>query len=670
MDCQQAENLLIYVDTDDPGLSAVDRAAYFEHLETCPACREAYEQSRWLTELLRTYGKLSPDTIELLEAHGETVPDHLRPEPAEDEDEIDVEAALARFMAKYDAAQTQESDQADQPSRSLDHDLADLRRRVNTLEAYQQPLREQWRRDGDTLESVPLDSASPASASESGVAGHNSSVRNFQGFRRWGRALAVAACLGLTAVTGWMAFNASRSGPSVATEGVHPQFMAELVTATGREPLELGQPITSDKVQQELLLGGMHRVVMNTNTTVTINVAEGAYALDLPEGQLYVEVVPGHAFEVLTPNAQLTITGTKFDVRTSSRQTDLTLLKGGVRFASLLDSDRAVDVLAGHTSSVIGRQTPTRPRVTDALATTAWARSLAIENAITRTTPYVSDDLLDGIRESALAPAEPPSLDKLDYSTWREDKRDWFARQFPWTMRLEKALNEQHGVEADYLDLLMVSGDIWQFHYPRAFDQPIPEFDPASLEQVASYYELDVESLTEAVGHRPQFTPKDAISAAAHTGEAFAAALERWRSDITVYGSNGTDPEEVDELALFSLHASAYLSHTRTAAYLWVKEHPEEAERLLADEGYEPNFLANLIPVRFRTAHDWLVRLANQVTTIQNGVRTSQELLVAPRTETKSCLRQSAELKRELSKQVSALLLTDRESTAEEDGTE
>ncbi len=77
---------------------------------------------------------------------------------------------------------------------------------------------------------------------------------------------------------------------------------------------------------------------MNTETSVTFgaeNIGKKVrYDLQLAKGELYVEVIPGHPFTAKTPNAQLIITGTRFSVNHQDGQTDLTLVKGSVRFGN------------------------------------------------------------------------------------------------------------------------------------------------------------------------------------------------------------------------------------------------------------------------------------------------------------------------------------------------
>jgi len=101
-----------------------------------------------------------------------------------------------------------------------------------------------------------------------------------------------------------------------------PVGFAELVTGQDRKPLAMNQPFATAGEPQEILLGGMHRVVMNRHTKATFSASaaggdggaaggNGApttpqrrqngrdahagkvpYEIQLAQGELYVEVVP------------------------------------------------------------------------------------------------------------------------------------------------------------------------------------------------------------------------------------------------------------------------------------------------------------------------------------------------------------------------------------------
>jgi len=400
----------------------------------------------------------------------------------------------------------------------------------------------------------------------------------------------------------------------------------------------------------------MHRVVINTDTSVTFEAAtiggQIRYDLQLARGELYVEVMPGHPVTVTTPNAHLIITGTKFDVRYDNHQTDLTLVKGSVRFSSLAAPNNFVAVTAGHTSTIAGRSVPTPPREIDALAATAWARDLALSNAIAHAQPNGDLNRLDSIRDTWLQ-SKPVDLASIDYNKWRDDHRDWFARQFPWIFKIEKSLLDR-GVDTDYVTLLMISGDIWQFHYPQPSNRLIPVFRPASIQGIATYDGVDgQELLKRAASSGGGIT--DTATQLDETGERYAAAMHLWQSDIAAAVKQGT--ELPDDLILFTLRAANYLVNTHTAAYLWLKTHPDQAEKLLTDDKCALMYLAGLPPHQVADVRSWLKYLADCIRRDQTASTTTQELLTTP--ESADCRSQSAKLRGQLSNVIATLVTED-----------
>jgi ferric-dicitrate binding protein FerR (iron transport regulator) len=482
--------------------------------------------------------------------------------------------------------------------------------------------------------------------------------------------LAAAACIVIATGVGRIAMRKGDSGPSrpriTANVGL-PAVFAERATAEGREPLALDQPITAGAQPQEILLGGMHHVVMNCNTRAAFSAApprtEGPHAGKVPyeirlaQGELYVEVVPGHPFTVRTANARLDISGTKFDVVTDGDKTELTLLKGSVRF-SVLDRPReAVSVTAGHASTISGRSAPSTPRHTDAFALTAWARDLALANTIAPIRP--DDDLPLGSIRTYWPQPKPLDLNSLNYEEWRDDHRGWFTREFPWIDKAQKALQSQYGIHADYIELLMVSGDIWQFHYPRAPEQPIPIFNAAALQQLAAHYGADLSGLLEVIGEKPADhklageSPAESLAASA---QEYRAALQRWHADIVSFrqttGRNQTIPKaggDTDVL-LFTLHAGVYLRNTRIAAWAWARAHSDRAEAIFtlwAQSGIAGTGRKSW------TGQQWLNRLPEEARAADSVSRIIPDILVALRAV--DCENQTYALSEDLLKNAAAL---------------
>ena len=467
------------------------------------------------------------------------------------------------------------------------------------------------------------------------------------------RIAAVAASVALIMALSWMIFSNSRTQTSTTavTDPFLPTTLVQLVGPSGKKALPLGQAVSTEDNRQEVLLGNMHRVVMNTETSVSFgaeNIGEKVkYNLQLASGELYIEVVSAHQFTVNTPNAKLIITGTRFSVNYHHGQTDLTLVKGSVHFGN--SKDQWTDVSAGYASTIAGSTSPTAPSKVDALAATAWARDIALTNALAATEKPVDDDMLVSLRDSWLTPT--PDLETIDYDTWTENKRSWFTSQFPWIFKAAKALENQ-GIDTDYVTLLMISGDIWQFHYPRPLNQPIPQFDPSAIEAVAKYYEIDHKELLETAS--PSRVPLTALEKTAHEeslGQRYRSAMKLWQSDIA--SNAGQSYPMPSDMILFTLRAANYLANTRIAAYLWIKTHPEQAEKLSADQQYFSSYLAELFPSQVINHKSWLEFLGEQLTATHNTSAVIQELLTTPRDP--GCASQSVQLGQRLANLVANL---------------
>jgi len=586
---------------DDPSLTQDHREAFEAHLLTCPACAEVYQDDKQLVALLKRDWPISESTKKLLRDGGYGAVEDGR-----------AKGTPSRPMT---AAQGWE----------------DLKRRCPSLA---QACRRQERKK--KLHKLAWH-----------IGG-----------------LAAAACLLIAVGVGWLALRGnsgqSISGLSANAGGSSAAAFAELVTAQGRRPLALNQPVRTADEPQEILLGGMHRVVVNRDTTATFAAtpalardgsasiadqeAKVPYEIQLGQGELYVEVVPGHPFTVRTSNARLDITGTKFDVRVRGDKTQLVLLKGSVRFSQRAVPSSFVDVTAGHAATISGRSAPTAPREVDALAATAWARELAVTNALASVQPDAELHLLDFIRDYWPQP-KPVDLDSIDYVKWRDEHRDWFARQFPWTFEAQRVLKDQHGIEADYVELLMVCGDIWQFHFPRPLGQPIPIFDPSAIGRIAEHYRIEDDRLLKAVWSSP-LTSQVANEVSPTTGEggvhpveAWLAAQRDWQSALV---SAAADPDGLSlDLLLFNLHAGTYLVNTRTAAYMWIKKNPERFESLQLTDQYMA-----MLPAILRSipCNSWNECADAQIKALHGMAEVAARLILVPDTETSQCNGASAEL--------------------------
>ena len=484
--------------------------------------------------------------------------------------------------------------------------------------------------------------------------------------------MAAAACI-VIAIGVWFVTRNTGTDqqPPIAANGGSPAVFAELVTPEGRKPLALNQPIATDSQPQEILLGGMHRVVMNRNTKATFAAApigndgphagKVPYEIQLAQGELYVEVVPGNPFTVKTHNARLDITGTEFDVLADGEKTELTLLKGSIRFSALEHPQEPVSVTAGHASIVTSRRAPTAPTPADAVATVAWAREETLQNAIVSIQDKHADDvdqMLMAIRQTSWQHTFSPSdLDKLHYEKWRNEHR-----QGKLALTALAALPKDQSASADWIELLMISGDIWEFHYDPKLSghQPLTKLKPQAITRLARHRGLDEKEILKALSLPDSVLATTTAIQDGALGRRYVDALCRWHDAILATVDTQNNPKPNDDLKTFSFQASRYLSETRIAAYLWVKNHPDEARQLLTDKEYRA-MLPILPAMSTAGAPDmdaWLKQLRKEATSAHNCIPASLEWLAEP--PTTGCTYQATEQQHWLAELVAELTPPDQ----------
>ena len=268
-----------------------------------------------------------------------------------------------------------------------------------------------------------------------------------------------------------------------------PSIRIELVSRNGKIRIPPGQQIASTNELATLVIDGRHRMMMNANTSLSLEplIEHGNIGclVKLDSGQIYTQFEhDGNPFVVETTHGKAVITGTVFDIKTSDTTTTLLVSEGSVRFES---EEGGLEVKAGYISQIVAGSAPTTPTACDTVELTSWATYHQIETVLEKLDPdsHVSaQDLTD----SWLAvTSEPVGLNSIDYEEWVEKKRDWFRGKFPWIFELKEALVKE-GIEVDYPELLIQSGDIWQFVYPGASPSRISVVGSASLLKVASLH--------------------------------------------------------------------------------------------------------------------------------------------------------------------------------------
>lgn len=146
--------------------------------------------------------------------------------------------------------------------------------------------------------------------------------------------------------------------------------------------------------QRKLMLADGSRVMLDTNTAMTVKFDDGARRVSLDHGQAYFTVAHDAArpFSVDAGGARVLATGTQFDVHRNGDTVDVTLVEGSVRVSA---DDRPVARLRAGQSLTLnsGRVSPIK--AVDTAPATAWTRGrivldgMTLQDAITAVNRYV-----------------------------------------------------------------------------------------------------------------------------------------------------------------------------------------------------------------------------------------------------------------------------------------
>ena len=275
-----------------------------------------------------------------------------------------------------------------------------------------------------------------------------------------------------------------------------PSVKIELISANGKTLLPYGDAIeTGSNKLKTLLINNKHKIVMNHNSRLVIEslVANSDIGciVRLASGQIYTHVQhDGNLFIVDTANGQAVITGTIFDVKATKNSTTLVVSEGTVRFES---EKGVVNVVAGQKSKITGQSAPSIPLACNTYELTAWATGYKPNTALAQGKPNDIDLYLELPLRT-----DPIVLAETDYDYWVNAKQTWFKTNFPWIFEIKDALTRE-GIEANYPELLIKSGDVWQYvslqRFPGRFS--VPDFE--SLLNTAVSYGFDKEWLLENV---------------------------------------------------------------------------------------------------------------------------------------------------------------------------
>ena len=429
MTCEQAENLMARVIHRDPDLPEDVRLRFVAHTVTCEQCQQGFEDTKIIIGLLHSQAP------------------RLR------------EAGLFEDISAAGVYGDREAPGSSRAVMQPDLRFASPKLAALWREHVAQQASQPWPVVGDKPIAVEIDTspsadvgpvngrvarAAPPSIYEDGTP-----CRKMVLVVRWWSA--AAACLVLLLGAAWLAVQTG-SSPSAPTAGEYSEpgpHIVELVASDGRQSLALGEPLASGHDRLEVMLGNQHRVVLNTDTTASFHALPGmehAYAVDLSEGEVYVEVVPGHPFEVRTAHAWAQVTGTRFSVHVQDEATELVVAEGGVRLSARDEASHWVDVAADQAASVAAGHLPSTRRSVDAQSRTAWTRASQSEYFAMHEAWSPHGDLEDLMNQAWLQPREL-NLDALDYEAWRKEQRGWFIKQFPWAVKLEQIVRDEHELD-------------------------------------------------------------------------------------------------------------------------------------------------------------------------------------------------------------------------------
>jgi hypothetical protein len=239
--------------------------------------------------------------------------------------------------------------------------------------------------------------------------------------------------------------------------------------------------------------------------------------------------------------------------------------------------------------------------------------------------------------------SKPLDIDSISYPHWRDEQQGWCYRQFPWVERAQRVLESQ-GVKCDWIDILVVSGEVWKFPVDaeRLIGAPAGSPDASSLARLADYYKVNRDLLISIPAGDPSQAALGSITAPCNAH----AALSTWHRKLSAKSTVGGDD---DRLKQFSLFASSHLANTRIAAYLWAKTHLQEAPVLLA--GMSPNSLLAQRPKD-------IAQLRHEVDHARHAAHIAVGWLIVP--EGDECLPIVASRKNELKRVIGKLVESDK----------
>lgn len=375
---------------------------------------------------------------------------------------------------------------------------------------------------------------------------------------------ASAACVAI-GIFSWLMLIDSRTAekpvlPQVAS-ATASSIKIQMLSNNNKIPIPDGQQIASEDSLKTLIINDKHRLILNANTNLSVrsfiqNKRIGC-VVNMASGQIFAHVERDDSpFIVSTAHGRAVITGTTFDLKATSAGTILVVVEGSIKLESKRGS---AQVITGQISKITPNSAPTSPVSCKTAEMTAWATVFELEPALAKIQSISDSYDLSDLGLGAVS--SPIELERINYDDWIEEKRAWFKREFPQIFQLQKALGAE-GVNADYPELLLSSGDIWQFVYPETSPRQIPILYFDSLLKAASKYGFDEQWLTTNIPGMKSMIDMP-VPEAIYTGQ---KAFEHWASCFEKMRKLQAPPES--STLLCSLHVATYLVNTRTLAWL------------------------------------------------------------------------------------------------------
>ncbi len=367
-------------------------------------------------------------------------------------------------------------------------------------------------------------------------------------------ASAIAACMLIVSSLWWAVgqFQSDRStiNHQIAANPHIPPVKIELVSDTAIELIPAGQLIAATDKIKTLRINGNRKMTLNMGTQLSVVPYNLGCLVKLDKGEIYTHVEhDGNPFIIETSHGRAVITGTTFNIKANDTQMELAVIEGAVSFEN---NEGFVNVEAGYKSQIAINSLPTAPIICDTDSIVAWATMPDAELV-------VSHSLLHEI--DLPITQEAPILENIDYETWVDENRDWFKRQFPEIFHIKEALAKD-GIEVGYPHLLLRSNELWRFVYPPTSSKRCIEPAALALKQLASLYGKDSQWLADAIGTVKFAADTTSLNIAATNMEMF----KQWLTYFEQVKQSGKVTDSA--LMLDSLHASVYLTKTRTLLWL------------------------------------------------------------------------------------------------------